>query len=136
MKKNNRPGSSPGHRPKDRTRGSVAVETALILPMLLLIIFGIIDFGRAYQAKQALTHATREGVRVYAVTQDHSDASDAFWTGATGLDTSKVAVSIPADESCNPGHPVEVTASYDFDFMALPFASIELGSKAVMRCGG
>lgn len=123
-------------RSRDRSRGAVAVETALLLPLLLLIVFGIIDFGRAYNAKQALTHATREGVRVYAVTQDQSQATAAFNLGATGLDSSRLTVSIPADSSCIEGESVQVTASYSFDFIALPFASINLGSEAVMRCGG
>jgi Flp pilus assembly protein TadG len=104
--------------------------------MLLLLVFGIIDFGRAYNAKQALTHATRESVRVYAVTQDQSRAADAFSIGATGLDLDQASVSIPADDGCEAGQPVEVTATYQFDFVTLPFASIELGSAAVMRCGG
>jgi Flp pilus assembly protein TadG len=119
-----------------RERGAVAVETALLLPVLLLIVFGIIDFGRAYNAKQALTHATREAVRVYAVTDDNSQATAAFWSGATGLDATRITVSIPADGSCSAGEPVTITSTYDFDFITLPFASIELGSTGVMRCGG
>ena len=70
-------------------RGAVLVEAAIVLPILLLLILGIVDFGRAYSAKQALTHATREGVRVYAVTQDHGKAADAFWDGATSLSPSR-----------------------------------------------
>ncbi len=120
-----------------RERGAALVEFAFVLPVLLLLILGIIDFGRAYGAKQELIHATREGVRVYAVTQDYDEARDAFEAGATGLDPARVSVTIPADDSCSPGEPVAVSATYDFDFIALPsFASIDIGSKAVMRCGG
>jgi len=50
-----------GHAPD---RGAVAVEFALLLPMLLLIVFGIIDFGRALNAQVTLTQAAREGARV------------------------------------------------------------------------
>ena len=57
-----------------RERGAALVEFAFVLPVLLLLILGIIDFGRAYGAKQELIHATREGVRVYAVTQDYGEA--------------------------------------------------------------
>ena len=115
--------------------GAALVEFAFVLPVLLLLILGIIDFGRAYGAKQELIHATREGVRVYAVTQEYDTASDAFWAGATSLDLARVSVTIPPG-SCSPGEPVEVSASYDFDFIALPFPSIDIGSEAVMRCGG
>ncbi len=47
-----------------RDRGSVAVEFALLLPVLLLLIFGIIDFGRAINAQITLTQAAREGARL------------------------------------------------------------------------
>ena len=119
-----------------RESGAALVEFAFVLPVLLLLILGIIDFGRAYGAKQELIHATREGVRVYAVTENQNAAQDAFWDGATSLDPDRVNVLIPEDGSCNPGEPVEVSASYDFDFIALPFPSIDIGSEAVMRCGG
>lgn len=117
-------------------RGAALVEFAFVLPVLLLIILGIIDFGRAYGAKQELIHATREGVRVYAVTQLNGEAADAFWSGATGLDPARVSLSIPGDGSCTPGEPTQVSATYDFNFIALPFASIDITSEAVMRCGG
>jgi hypothetical protein len=116
-------------------RGAALVEFAFVLPVLFLLVLGIIDFGRAYGAKQTLIHATQEGVRVYAVTQNENEARDAFWDGATSLDPARVHVTIP--DSCSPGEPVEVSASYDFDFfLPLPTRNIDIGSEAVMRCGG
>ena len=47
-----------------RDRGAAAVEFALLLPLLLLIVFGIIDFGRALNAQITLTQAAREGARL------------------------------------------------------------------------
>jgi Flp pilus assembly protein TadG len=47
-------------------RGSVAVEMALLIPLLLLILAGIIEFGFAYWEQQVLTSASREGVRAGA----------------------------------------------------------------------
>ncbi len=49
--------------------GAAAVEFALIVPILFLLIFGIVDFGRAYQAKVELAHAAREGARSYSILQ-------------------------------------------------------------------
>jgi Flp pilus assembly protein TadG len=124
---------------ENRERGAVLVEAALVLPILLMLILGIVDFGRAYSAKQALTHATREGVRVYAVTQDHSKAANAFWDGATSLDPTRVTAEIPEDDACKPGEPVEVSAEYEFDFVApyfWPLGPLTIDSTAVMRCGG
>jgi Flp pilus assembly protein TadG len=47
-----------------RQRGAALIETALALPMVLLVAVGIFEFGRAYQTWQVLTNAAREGARV------------------------------------------------------------------------
>jgi Flp pilus assembly protein TadG len=48
-------------------RGAAAVEMALVLPLLLLIIFALVDFGRAFNTKIQLSQAAREGVRLVAM---------------------------------------------------------------------
>jgi Flp pilus assembly protein TadG len=125
--------ADPGER---RERGAALVEFAFVLPVLLLIVLGIIDFGRAYGAKQELIHATREGVRVYVVTQDYGEARAAFDAAATGLDPARVVkVSIP--DSCTPGESVAVSATYSFDFIGWwGSGNKNITSEAVMRCGG
>lgn len=45
-------------------RGTALLETAIVLPMLLLVAVGIFEFGRAFQTWQVLTNAAREGARV------------------------------------------------------------------------
>jgi Flp pilus assembly protein TadG len=50
-------------------RGQALAEFALVLPLVLLFIAGIIEMGRAWNIKQAVTDAAREGAR-YAVVQD------------------------------------------------------------------
>jgi Flp pilus assembly protein TadG len=45
-------------------RGTAILETALTLPLLLLVSVGILEFGRAYQTWQVLTNAAREGARL------------------------------------------------------------------------
>lgn len=45
-------------------RGTAILETALTLPLLLLVSVGIFEFGRAYQTWQVLTNAAREGARL------------------------------------------------------------------------
>ena len=52
--------------------GAILVELALILPGLLLVSMGIIEFGWAFYSKAVVTNATREGAR-YAVTVDATD---------------------------------------------------------------
>ena len=118
-------------------RGVAAVEAALVLPVLLLLVMGILDLGRALATKQEVTHATREAVRVYAVTRDHNLAAQAFVAGTAGLACSPPTIS---PEPCTTGQPVAVQGSCDFDFVTplgdrLPVLT-QIGSTAVMRCGG
>jgi hypothetical protein len=55
--------------------GQAAVEMALILPVLMLLLLGIIEFGSAWNAKQIVTDAAREGAR-RAVVSDTSIVQD------------------------------------------------------------
>ena len=57
-----------------REDGAALVETAFVLPIMLLVCVGILEFGRAYQSWQVITNASREGARV-AVLPDYSDDS-------------------------------------------------------------
>ncbi len=68
-----------------RDRGAVAVEFALVLIPLLIILMGIIDFGRAYNQQLSLSAAAREGVRVMAVKNVASDARTATKNAAQGF---------------------------------------------------
>lgn len=45
-------------------RGQAMVEMALVLPVLILLIFGIMEFGRVFNAYLIITNAAREGARV------------------------------------------------------------------------
>ena len=51
------------HRQAYRERGAAAVEMALVLPILLLLVGGIIDFGRFFFTQVQITNAAREGAR-------------------------------------------------------------------------
>lgn len=57
-----------------RDDGAALIETAFVLPIMLLVCIGILEFGRAYQAWQVITNASREGARV-AVLPAYSDDS-------------------------------------------------------------
>ncbi len=48
-------------------QGVAAVEFALALPLLLMLIFGLIDFGLAMYAKGLITNASQEGARFGAI---------------------------------------------------------------------
>lgn len=58
-------------------RGTSLLETALTLPLLLLVAVGIFEFGRAYQTWQVLTNAAREGARVAVLPNEDPSAVQA-----------------------------------------------------------
>lgn len=60
-------------RLRRQEQGGVAIELAILLPVFLILVFGIIDFGHALYMEQVVTNASREAAR-YA-TKYHTDAS-------------------------------------------------------------
>lgn len=103
---------SSGRRARDR--GSAAVEFALLLPALLLIVFGIIDFGRALNAQITLTQAAREGARLAALGQPN--VVSRTQAAATGLSPVSVSV-VPCPVGAGPSADAVVTVSYSFSFV-------------------
>lgn len=59
------------------SKGQALVEMAIILPLLMLLVMGIFEFGRAMYIKNTLTHAARAGARAAVVTPNIIDATDA-----------------------------------------------------------
>jgi Flp pilus assembly protein TadG len=115
-------------------RGAALVEMALILPVLVLLLMGIFEFGRAYNAKITLTHATREAVRELAISGDPAEASATLAASVNPLDPNLVSMS---STPCNRGEPTSVTATYPFTYSYLfGEGTITMTSTAVMRCGG
>ncbi len=75
-----RPAARSGHTPPRAVprRGAVAVELAVVAPVLLVLVIGSIEFGRAMMASNLLTTAAREGARVAALpNKDSNDVRDA-----------------------------------------------------------
>jgi Flp pilus assembly protein TadG len=58
---------------RDRDSGAAAVEFALILPILILLIFGLVQFGLAYNRLQGMQAAAREGARVASLPSSSID---------------------------------------------------------------
>ncbi len=102
-----------------RDRGAAAVEFALMLPLLLLIIFGVIDFGRALNAQITITQAAREGARLDALGQSNAAVVSRTQTAATGL--SLPAADVTETQVCAAGAgataDAQVTVTYSFSFI-------------------
>jgi Flp pilus assembly protein TadG len=125
-----------GRGRSDFDGGAAAVELALILPILVLLLFGIFEFGRAYNTQISLSGAAREGARVMAITNDSGAASAATIAAAPSVNPAPSVAISPTP--CSKGVTVTVTAtraqSYNIPFFGS--ASFNLTGKGVMRCGG
>lgn len=98
-----------------RDRGAAAVEFALLLPVLLLLVFGIIDFGRALNAQVTLTQAAREGARLAALNQPN--VVSRTQAAATGLSPVTVTVTSSCPTGAGQGVDAVVHTSYSFSFV-------------------
>lgn len=117
-------------------RGAAAVEFALILPILVLILFGVIEFGGVYNAQLMVTSAAREAARSMALHGVVADAEAVAVDAAVGIDPAALDVTVtPA--TCAAGADVTVTVAYDRPFLTGLFgASVELTGLATRRCQG
>ena len=67
-----------------REEGAAAVEFALIVGLLAILVFGLLEFGLAFWQVQNLRAAAREGARVAAVRGDDADVRDAMEDASVG----------------------------------------------------
>ncbi len=117
------------------------VEFALVVPLLLLLVVGIAEFGRAYHIQTTLSGAAREGVRVMALNNDPGDARTTTKSAASTLNLTDGQISItPTDCAVTPSSPdatATVTVTYPLSSMTglIPF-DIDLTGTGVMRCNG
>jgi len=124
---------------KDK-KGQSIIEFAVILPILLMVLFGITEFGRAIMVTNVLNTASREGARLAAV----SSVSDSLSVrarvvevlDAANIDAKDITIQFLLSEKS-----VEVTVTTDFEVLSGgildPFiGTFELKGKTVMRYEG
>jgi uncharacterized protein (UPF0333 family) len=121
--------------------GQVIVEFAILLPILLLLIFGITEFGRAIMVKNILHTASREGARLAVIA-----SADSLSVDGRVREVLNAANVVPKEIIIQyfpnpPDRKVEVTVTSDFEVLSGgvldPFLGvIELRGKTVMRLEG
>lgn len=147
-------------RRASRSRGQSLVEFALVFPIIILLIAGFFEIGRAVYAYNTIANAARQGARVATVdqvanvsecdeTRPIEDPYEPHWTirgcamtaGATiGITSSNISVSYAAPPgttlSCDPtlhvGCIASVTVTYNFT-VATPFVSQLIGPIAMSQ---
>jgi Flp pilus assembly protein TadG len=118
----------------NRERGVAAVEFALLLPLLLLILVGIAEFGRSYNVQSVLADAARVGVRTMAIHSDVAAAKAATIDAAGPLSVAAGQVSVSPSTCDGSTDPATVTVTHDLDLIF--FGSVTLQGKGTMRCNG
>jgi Flp pilus assembly protein TadG len=123
-----------------RDRGASAVEFALVAPVLVLMLLGIIAFGHAFHVQSALSNAARDGVRVMALSDAPADARQTVIESASPSATvaaSQISVtptSCAAAGTTGPG-TATVTITYPLNLLGLG-TPVNLTGKGTMRCNG
>jgi len=129
-------------------KGQALVEFALLVPIFLILLFAIVDFGMGFHSWITVTNSAREGARLGAVQGTTLQIETRVRDTATLIneDTNMtVTVTNAADNGGDPGESVVVQVDYDYDLIT-PLASLvafltgdiigptlELSSTAEMR---
>ncbi len=115
--------------------GQELIEFALVVPLLMLILFGVLDLGRAFYASITIANAAREGAR-YAMfypgdtvgirTATEREAQN---SGVDLTDPAKATIDVGCPLGCGRGLPIRVTVTYEFQLiltMVIPSGKIDL----------
>lgn len=119
-------------------RAAAAVEFALVAPVLIALLLGIIEFGFLIYLNSAAAGAAREGARAAAVSGQVADAvtvAESAYTDTTSR-TGSATVS-PVGPACTPGEAVVVTVTESYGSLTKFFgSSFTATGRGEMRCGG
>jgi len=100
-------------------RGSATVEMAFLLPVFLLLVFGVFEFAHAWLVLNTLNHASREAVRL-AATKENLNANDSdVIAKAQGVAQAAGVTGTTVSNSSPSGSPpeVSVTTSLNYSYM-------------------
>jgi Flp pilus assembly protein TadG len=128
-----------GQLKKRNERGQTFVEFTLALPILIVLLFGIIQFGIAFHSYITLTDATRAGARKAAVSRflPASERSGAVITAvrnsAQNLDQAQLTPSVASSWERGSDVTVSATYPYEINLFGIPVRSGNLTSSTTER---
>jgi Flp pilus assembly protein TadG len=104
--------------------GTALIEFAIVLPFLITILFGTIEFGLLMFNKQVLTNASREGARYGIVARDPrysaTEIAAVVKERCAGRLITFGTDNDPVNSTATFGQDLTVTATYDYDFLLIP----------------
>jgi Flp pilus assembly protein TadG len=127
-------------RPSER--GAAAVEFAIVVPVLIMLLLGIMEFSRAYNAQASLSAAAREGVRVMAITNDPAASRTAAENTAASLNPLLADSNITfknldtGTTTCASGNRIAATITYTLSTLTGIAGPFTMTGQGAMLCGG
>ena len=126
--------------------GTSVVEMAIVLPLLLVLIFAIGDFGIAYTQWNSLTNAVREGARSGVVFRAPCDAATVTsevedtvsnFAASSGLDGGAITTTV-TNSCAGTGTQLTVDSTIPYDYIAIAALAglaptLNLSARSVMR---
>ncbi|HYJ32870.1 MAG TPA: TadE/TadG family type IV pilus assembly protein [Candidatus Binatia bacterium] len=110
--------ASAGRAPREagrRESGVALIEAAFVLPILLVLAMGMLDFGRAFQTKSVLDQAAREGARIAVITDpDLASVSGRVNEILAPAGIAATAVTVTGPDAGTKLDHVTVTATFTF----------------------
>ncbi len=101
-----------------RNHGQSVIEFALVLPLLLILLFGIVEFGRAWMTMNILTSAAREGCRLAVVTDpDVTLVTTRVTDVCNSAGLTNLEITIVPPDATDPSRRVTVTVGTEFRFI-------------------
>ena len=110
-------------------RGSATIEFALVLPLVLVVVLGLVQVGLVVRDRLLVEAAARAAARAAAIQDDPSAIEDTALQAAPGLDPARARVDVA--RSGSRGDPVDVHVSYDDPFR-VPLVAWLLGSGVTL----
>jgi Flp pilus assembly protein TadG len=120
---------------KHREQGAMAVEFVIMVPLFIMLLFGIIECGRYYNATITTTHAAREAVRNVALNTGSPQATAS--SAASPLSVTAVSLTTCPANGTGTNASVRVTHLFSYDVPLVKSGiNVSISRTAVMRCGG
>lgn len=114
---------------KQKKKGQALLEFAILLPILLLIVMGISEFGIMLNSYLTIQSASREGARLGIMGADDNEIVQAVYNSSSHIEKNKLNITItPNDSNRKSGQTLRVRVEYEYDLL-IPIIKNILGNQ-------
>ncbi len=113
-------------------KGQALAEFALLIPIFLILLFAIVDFGMGFHSWITVTNSAREGARLGVVQATEADIKDRVYQTANLPDEATKMTVIVTNAQGLPGESVVVKVDYDYDLITPLAGLVQLVSGNIL----